>query len=60
MSASRRCSKCAHGWRVNDASMNYVVVSALHVEHEQFARLWDRNLRAQGFPEAFAETSIRG
>jgi hypothetical protein len=25
----------------------------LHREHEQFARLWDRNLRQQGFAEAF-------
>ena len=39
---------------------NYVVVSALYVEHEQFARQWDRNLHAQGFLEAFTDTSIRG
>jgi len=39
---------------------NYVVVSALYVQHEQFARQWDQNLHAQGFLEAFADTSIRG
>ena len=26
---------------------------ALHWEHEEFARLWDRNLREQGFARAF-------
>lgn len=25
----------------------------LHVEHERFAKLWDKNLRAQGFVDAF-------
>ena len=25
-------------------------------EHQRFARLWDRNLRAQGFVEAFRRT----
>ena len=39
---------------------NYVVISALYVEHEDFARQWDQNLRAQGFLEAFTDTSIRG
>ena len=39
---------------------NYVVISALYVQHEDFARQWDQNLRAQGFLEAFTDTSIRG
>jgi hypothetical protein len=25
----------------------------LHAEHERFAKLWDKNLRQQGFAEAF-------
>jgi hypothetical protein len=32
----------------------------LHEQHEQFARQWDKNLRAQGFLEAFTDKSIRG
>jgi hypothetical protein len=32
---------------------NYIFFSDLFHGHEQFARLWDRNLRAQGFIEAF-------
>ena len=39
---------------------DYVFVPPLYEEHRQFARLWDRNLRAQGFPEAFTDKSIRG
>ena len=39
---------------------NYVVISALYVQHEDFARQWDQKLRAQGFLEAFTDKSIRG
>lgn len=39
---------------------NYVFVPSLYEEHRQFARMWDRNIRAQGFLEAFTDTSIRG
>jgi hypothetical protein len=35
-------------------------LSDLHREHEQFARMWDRNIHAQGFDEAFDDKSIRG
>ena len=38
----------------------YAVHTLLHREHEQFAALWDRNLKAQGFLEAFTDKSIRG
>ena len=31
----------------------YVHPLALHQEHKQFAEMWDRNLRQQGFAEAF-------
>lgn len=39
---------------------HYAVHTLLHREHEQFAALWDRNLNAQGFLEAFTDKSIRG
>jgi hypothetical protein len=39
---------------------NYVCLPGLYEQHEQFARQWDRNLRAQGFLEAFTDQSIRG
>ncbi|MFP5236655.1 MAG: DUF6908 domain-containing protein [Acidobacteriota bacterium] len=39
---------------------NYIVAPNLYEEHRQFARLWDKNLRAQGFFEAFTDKSIRG
>ena len=32
---------------------NYVFHTALHNEHERFAKLWDNNLRQQGFAAAF-------
>ena len=34
---------------------NYCYHSQLHDEHERFAKLWDNNLREQGFAEAFAQ-----
>lgn len=39
---------------------NYVFVAALYEEHRKFARMWDSNIRAQGFLEAFTDKSIRG
>ncbi|MGA3049368.1 MAG: hypothetical protein ABSD67_22245 [Terracidiphilus sp.] len=35
---------------------NYVFVRDLLREHENFARTWDRNLRSQGFYEAFVRS----
>jgi hypothetical protein len=32
---------------------HYLFDSRLNAEHENFAALWDRNLRSQGFVEAF-------
>jgi hypothetical protein len=32
----------------------------LHREHERFAALWDKNLNAQRFVEAFSDRCIRG
>jgi hypothetical protein len=39
---------------------NYVVVPDLYEQHERFTRQWDKNLRDQGFLEAFTDKSIRG
>ena len=39
---------------------NYVFVPNLYEQHEQFTRQWDKNLRDQGFLEAFTDKSIRG
>ena len=39
---------------------NYVSLPGLHEQHETFARQWDRNIRVQGFLEAFTDQSIRG
>jgi hypothetical protein len=44
--------------RYRDGS-NYVCVPGLYRQHENFARLWDKNIRAQGFLEAFSDKSIR-
>ena len=35
---------------------NYIFYPDLFHQHESFARTWDRNLRAQGFLEAFQRT----
>ena len=32
---------------------HYCYHTELHAEHERFAKLWDKNLREQGFAEAF-------
>jgi hypothetical protein len=45
--------------RFRDES-NYVFVPDLYEQHEKFAELWDRSLRAQHFLEAFKDDSIRG
>ena len=38
---------------------NCVFVPDLYEQHELFAEQWDRNLRDQGFLEAFSDKSIR-
>ena len=38
----------------------YVLHAGLFQQHEEFAALWDRNLRAQCFPEALTGKLIRG
>jgi hypothetical protein len=37
----------------------YVAVLSRHAQHQQFARMWDDNLKLQGFLEAFTDKSIR-
>jgi hypothetical protein len=39
---------------------NYVFHTELHREHESFATLWDKNLNAQRFVEAFTDKCILG
>ncbi len=34
---------------------NYVYLVSLHKQHERFAKVWDNNLRLQGFAEAFEQ-----
>lgn len=38
----------------------YALHTQLHREHERFAALWDKNLNAQRFVEAFSDKCIRG
>ena len=33
----------------------YVYLVSLHQQHERFAKVWDNNLRLQGFAEAFEQ-----
>jgi len=40
-------------WSRNIVGTDYAHLIELHKQHEQFAKLWDRNLRQQGFLEAF-------
>ena len=39
---------------------NYCYHTQLHEQHENFAKLWDRNLDAQRFVEAFTDKRICG
>ena len=34
---------------------HYVYLTSLHQQHERFAKVWDNNLRLQGFAEAFEQ-----
>jgi hypothetical protein len=40
-------------WSRNVIRDHYVHLDELHKQHERFAKLWDNNLRLQGFAEAF-------
>ena len=47
-------------WSRNLVRGNYVALVGLHGQHERFAADWDKNLKLQGFAEAFTDKSIRG
>jgi hypothetical protein len=34
---------------------HYVYLVSLHLQHERFAKVWDNNLRLQGFAEALEQ-----
>ena len=38
---------------------HYAYLSQMHEQHERFAKLWDKNLREQGFAEAFERQQQR-
>ncbi|HEU4637163.1 MAG TPA: hypothetical protein VFS41_13345 [Edaphobacter sp.] len=38
----------------------YVALLPLQQQHEKFAQMWDRNLRSQGFLEAFTDRCVLG
>jgi hypothetical protein len=42
-----------------DDEQKLFTLASLKERHEQFARVWDRNLRAQGFYEAFVRSQSR-
>jgi hypothetical protein len=39
---------------------NYAHHTELHRQHEEFAKLWDKNLRQQGFAKVFTDKCIQG
>jgi hypothetical protein len=39
---------------------HYVALLQLQEDHEEFAKTWDKNLRLQGFLEAFTDNCILG
>lgn len=39
---------------------NYVALVQLQKQHEKFAETWDKNLRLQGFEEAFTDKCVLG
>jgi hypothetical protein len=47
-------------WSRDIVRGHYIALPDLHKQHERFAALWNRNLRLQGFAEAFTDAAIRG
>jgi hypothetical protein len=47
-------------WSRDIVRGHYVALLGLHKQHERFAVVWDRNLKLQGFEEAFTDVAIRG
>ena len=46
-------------WSRNIVRDHYVQLVELHKQHERFAKIWDNNLRLQGFAEAFERQQNR-
>jgi hypothetical protein len=46
-------------WSRTIVDENYVYLVSLHQQHERFAKVWDNNLRLQGFAEAFEQQTSR-
>jgi len=46
-------------WSRTIVSGKYVHLVSLHQQHERFAKVWDNNLRLQGFAEAFEQQQTR-
>ena len=42
-------------WSRTIVREHYVYLVSLHQQHERFAKVWDNNLRMQGFAEAFEQ-----
>ena len=47
-------------WSRNILRDHYVCHPELYEQHKQFARMWDNNLRSQGFVEVFTDKCILG
>ena len=46
-------------WSRSIVRDHYVYLVSLHQQHERFAKVWDNNLRLQGFAEAFEQQHPR-
>jgi hypothetical protein len=44
-------------WSRFITNSSYAYRAELHRQHEEFAKLWDKNLRSQGFAEVFTDIS---
>jgi hypothetical protein len=42
-------------WSRNTIRGQYVQLANLHAQHQRFAKVWDNNLRCQGFAEAYEQ-----
>jgi hypothetical protein len=46
---------CVEQWSRTIRDAHYIYLASLHQQHERFAKVWDNNLRLQGFAEAFEQ-----
>ena len=42
-------------WSRTIADAHYIYLASLHQQHERFAKVWDNNLRLQGFAAALEQ-----